>query len=843
MDLKEFHQDVCAERLDNGLEVILCSDKSSPVAAIQLWCKTGSIHEGKWLGAGLSHVLEHMLFKGTTTRTGTELDHLIQDAGGYFNAYTSFDRTVYHVTLPSSGTKIALDVLSDIALNATLPDEELITELDVIRREMEMGNDDPSRRSSRRLFETAYTRSPYRHTVIGYRDVFDKLDRNSINEYYQSRYAPNNCFFVVAGDIEKDEVLSILNKKYSSYPMRALPSVLIESEPCQISARERIEEAPFEHAHFHYSWHIPDVRHVDIPALDVLSVLLGSGRSSRLFREVRDRQALVHTADAWTFTSEHAGMFGMSAQSNSDQLANACESMLQELNYFKENFVDVDELSKAIKQFTAANLATLRTAQGQAGDLGGNWLYTNDLKFSWRHLEAVQSITPEMLQTVANQYLTDANSTFYAVTPNKHNTNKARSTASRKKFEVKKIELPNGLRLLLREDSSLPFTHFRCGSRSGVLSETQNNNGITRLMSKVMLKGTRGFTSDDIANKIESAGGSIQAFSGNNSHGLSLDILSGDTKLGQEIFFDVMLSPSFNEPEVERERKSQLAAINQQRDHLLSHTIRQSRNLLFGDTSYGLDSLGSISTVTEFTPNQIRAHFESVAAPPSSVISIFGDIDTAKVEDSILAETHDWDRSTLLINTPEITPLNSIKRTIIETKKEQSVVVLAYYGSFLGQTDQTILDLISEALSDMGSRLFSRIREELGLAYYVGAQNFSGIGTGCFSFYAGTGADSAKQVEEELITQAKQLSIDGLTQEELSRAKAKLSGQKKIARQELGSVAFNSCMDELLGLGFNHSIDEEERIENITLEQVKDVSSRYFNNDNYAIAISTPSPS
>ena len=196
MNLNAFHQDVYVERLDNGLEVILCNDKSSPVAAIQLWCKTGSIHEDKWLGAGLSHVLEHMLFKGATTRTGTELDHLIQDAGGYFNAYTSFDRTVYHVTLPSTGVKIALDVLSDIALNATLPEEELVTELDVIRREMEMGNDDPSRRSSRRLFETAYTRSPYRHTVIGYRDIFDKLDRNSINEYYQNRYAPNNLSLI-----------------------------------------------------------------------------------------------------------------------------------------------------------------------------------------------------------------------------------------------------------------------------------------------------------------------------------------------------------------------------------------------------------------------------------------------------------------------------------------------------------------------------------------------------------------------------------------------------------------------------------------------------------------------
>ena len=196
MNLKSFHQEVSVERLNNGLEVIFCNDKSSPVAAIQLWCKTGSIHEGKWLGAGLSHVLEHMLFKGTTTRSGTEIDHLIQDAGGYFNAYTSFDRTVYHVTLPSEGTDIAIDVLSDIGLNATLPDDELKTELDVIRREMEMGNDDPSRRSSRRLFETAYTKSPYKHTVIGYRDIFDQLDRNSINEYYQNRYAPNNCFFV-----------------------------------------------------------------------------------------------------------------------------------------------------------------------------------------------------------------------------------------------------------------------------------------------------------------------------------------------------------------------------------------------------------------------------------------------------------------------------------------------------------------------------------------------------------------------------------------------------------------------------------------------------------------------
>ena len=841
MNLKSFHQEVSVERLNNGLEVIFCNDKSSPVAAIQLWCKTGSIHEGKWLGAGLSHVLEHMLFKGTTTRSGTEIDHLIQDAGGYFNAYTSFDRTVYHVTLPSEGTDIAIDVLSDIGLNATLPDDELKTELDVIRREMEMGNDDPSRRSSRRLFETAYIKSPYKHTVIGYRDIFDQLDRNSINEYYQNRYAPNNCFFVVSGDIEKDNVLSLINDKYSNYPMRPLPSVLIESEPRQISARERIENAPFEHAHFHYSWHIPDIRHDDIPTLDVLSVLLGSGRSSRLFREVRDRKALVHTADSWTFSSENAGMFGMSAQSDPAQLAKARENMLRELDFFKENLVSEDELSKAIKQFTAGNLSTLRTVQGQAGDLGGNWLYANDLKFSWRHLEAVQNITPEMLLAVANKYLTKNNSTLYALTPDKKIKSNSVINAFSKNNEIKKIELPNGLRLLLREDSSLPFTHFRYGSRSGVLSENLKNNGITRLMSKVMLKGTNSLSADDIARKIESAGGSIQAFSGNNSHGLNLDILSGDAKLGQEIFLDVIHSPAFDEGEINREKKSQLAAINQQRDHLLSHTMRQSRNLLYGDLCYGLDPLGKSNVLSVLTKRELKDYYESITAPKNSVISIFGDIDAAKIEDGVLAATHTWNRSYQLTKIPEIDSINSVKRNIEQTNKEQSVVTVAFYGAALGQADQTGLDLISEALSDMGSRLFSRIREELGLAYYVGAQNFSGIGTGCFTFYAGTGADSAKQVEEELIAQAKALSLEGLTKEELHRAKAKLLGQRKIARQELGSVAFNACMDELLGLGFNHSIDEEERIKNITLDQVLDVSGRFFSINNYAVAISTPS--
>src|ERR1700683_4698966 len=162
--------------LDNGLVIITREDHSAPVVSAQAWCQTGSIMEGKWLGAGLSHVLEHMLFKGTTTRPGSRIDQEVQAAGGYMNAYTSFDRTVYHINVPNTGGATAIDILCDIMQNASLPADELDKELDVISSEMDMNQDDPGRRAGRRLFECAFTKNLCRFTVIGYPDIFQVLE-------------------------------------------------------------------------------------------------------------------------------------------------------------------------------------------------------------------------------------------------------------------------------------------------------------------------------------------------------------------------------------------------------------------------------------------------------------------------------------------------------------------------------------------------------------------------------------------------------------------------------------------------------------------------------------------
>ena len=403
--------------LENGLAIIVREDHSAPVVSAQAWAMTGSIHEGKWLGAGMSHVLEHMLFKGTSTRPGSRIDQEVQEAGGYMNAYTSFDRTVYHINVPNTGAKVAIDILCDIMQNATLPPDEMAKEKQVILREMDMNVDDPGRRASRRLFETAYTKSPYRLTVIGYPDIFNELKQEDILAYYHEKYAPNNVFFVVAGDVKNDEVIAQIREAYAKSKSRALSPVVLPPEPRQTAPREIIEEAPIELGHFYFAWHIPELRHPDVPALDVLAVLVGHGRSSRLYRTVREQLGVVHSADAWTYNPGNPGLFGMSATVDADKFAPACGAMLAQIEAMKNAPVAPDELSKAVKQFVAGTLASRKTMQGQAQDLGSNWLAANDLNFSERYLAAIKRVTPAEIQRVAREYLTPENRTLYSLLP------------------------------------------------------------------------------------------------------------------------------------------------------------------------------------------------------------------------------------------------------------------------------------------------------------------------------------------------------------------------------------------------------------------------------------------
>jgi zinc protease len=827
--------------LENGLTIIIREDHSAPVVSAQAWAMTGSIHEGRWLGAGLSHVLEHMLFKGTTTRPGSRIDQEVQEAGGYMNAYTSFDRTVYHIDVPNTGAQTAVDILCDIMQNAALPPDELAKELDVIRREMDMGQDDPGRRSGRRLFETAYTKSPYRNTVIGYLDIFNELKPEDIRGYYTERYAPNNVFYVVTGDIKHDDVVSQIRAAYAKTKSRALPPMVLPTEPRQTAAREIIEEAAIELGHLHIAWHIPDVRHPDVPLLDVLAVLLGSGRSSRLYQEVREKQGLVHYADAWTYNPGNPGLFGISAMVDADKFTSARDALFAEVAKLKSGLVSNAEVQKAVKQFVSATLATRKTMQGQAQDLGGNWLAVGDLNFSQRYLAAVQRITPADLQRVAREYLTPENRTLYALLPEDTTPKTSAFTESNTDHAIQKLTLANGLKLLVKEDHRLPFVELRAAFQGGVLAEDVTNNGITQLLARLVIKGTKTRNAEQIASEIESVGGNLDSYGGNNSFGVNAEVMSSDFATGLELLADVILNPTFPAAQLEREREIQIAGIRAHKDDLLKSAFKSMRSQMFGATGYGLDTLGTEETLENITPAAIAAFHQKLATPGNCVLAIFGDVNTAEVKAAVEKAFPNWktaDPLPALKAQPAI--LNAPKRVSDSCDKKQAVVVVGFPGTRLNAEDRQAMELLQEACSDLGSRLFLRIREKLGLAYYVGAQNMLGLTPGYFAFYAGTEPEKAAQVEREMFAEVELLRTDCLTEAELKRAKAKIIGQRKISRQDLGGLATTTALDELYGLGYAHSDAEDARIEAVTLAEVKAVAQKYLRPEAAVVSIINP---
>ncbi len=410
---------VSAQRyvLPNGLTLLVQEDRSAPVASVQAWVNTGSIHEGEHIGSGLSHLLEHMLFKGTETRSTNAIAQSVQDEGGYINAYTSFDRTVYWIDVPKTGLRTAIDLLADACMNSTLPADEFVKEQEVIRREFAMVADDPDRVNSQQLFTTAYRQHPYQHPVIGHLDTFNALTREDVMAYYKARYVPNNIVFVVVGDVDAAAVLGQLEVFFAPHPRRALPPVFLPAEPPQLGRRVSHKEFPTELSRSALSWHIPNITHPDIPALDVLATVLGDGRSSRLYQQVREQKRLAHFISAFSYVPAEPGLFGVDITADPDKREAAETASLEIIAEISRDGISAPELVKAKRVILSNQMNALVTMRGQAGDLGSNWLLTGNLDFSRDYLDAIQRVCPEDIAHVARRYLHDENQTLVTLNP------------------------------------------------------------------------------------------------------------------------------------------------------------------------------------------------------------------------------------------------------------------------------------------------------------------------------------------------------------------------------------------------------------------------------------------
>jgi zinc protease len=377
--------------------------------------------------------------------------------------------------------------------------------------------------------------------------------------------------------------------------------------------------------------------------------------------------------------------------------------------------------------------------------------------------------------------------------------------------------------------------------RGGLLAEARENNGITRLMAKALLKGTKTRTAEEIADTIEAVGGAIASDAGNNSFSVALDVTQPDLRLGVEILADVLLNATMPDAAVERERQVQLAGIKEDEEQLTTVARNILREALFRDHPYALRGKGSVESVTKLTRKDLLAFRDRHVVARNGVVSVFGNVKVAEVRQLFEKALGEMKSGELALTNPSQPPPLTTTATVERFKeKAQGVLMVGYRGADMFSADRYALELIDEASSDLGSRFFVRIREQMGLAYYVGASQMQGLVPGLFMFYLGTDPQKIEPVKAALLEEIGKLATEGLTAEELARAKKKLIGQQAISNQSNDAFGYMAALDELYGLGFNHYKTLESDVEGVTLQDARRVAAKYFLNQPYVLALVRP---
>jgi zinc protease len=828
--------------LSNGLNVLVQPDYTAPVASIQFWCATGSIHETPWVGAGLSHLLEHLMFKGTPTRGNSQMAQQIQDLGGHLNAYTSFDRTVYHVDLPSDHALAALEILSDAVFNSTIPAEEYDKEMEVIRREFAMGRDNPDSELGKLIFQTAFTRHPYRHPVIGYIDLFDQVTREDVVAYYHERYSPQNLTLIVCGAIAPETIFTRARELLEKYPRRKMADLFIPEEPLQHERRVLRQQFATQLTRVALCWPIGGFDHPDTPALDLLAMLAGGGRSARLHLSCVEKLGLAEQLDAFAYAPAGHGLWGIEARCAPDKEEALLAEVRRQILVFQQEAPPQSEVDRAKRQSLFHQVHNQKTMSGKAASLGRGWLYQRDPHLSSRYHERVQAVTPEEILAVARRYFHPERENLVSLVPAAEKTAVAATAREVPRQPVSQlITLGASRRGLYMPQDLLPLLSLRATLPGGLLSEPEGKAGLGRLASHLLVKGTRKRNAEQLAGDVEQLGGALHSDSGNNSATLSLELLSPDWKPGLHLFIEMLTETAPTEAELQIEKRKQLSLLQAEEDYPMAAARDLVRAALYPGHPYGNKNFGTVESIEAITLKDITAYQNSRLLTQDMIFAVTGPItpeNWAEMAGQAISSLTPRDSNPR--KKIAIAPLGRIVRAEKIVPKEQAVLQLAFPTAPVTHPDQIALSILDEALSDLGSRLFIRIREELGLAYFVGTSQFLGLEAGHFFFYLGTDPAKRREIELELLQEVAQLAKSGITSEEFARARAKMQSQDKLDQQNPSQINYAASLDELFGLGYLYGQTRRDRTAAITLDEVNAIAAKYFSAPNYVLAVVSP---
>lgn len=819
--------------LPNGLTWIVKPDTSAALASVQVWVKTGSIHEGQHLGAGLSHFLEHMLFKGTERRAGREISATVQAHGGYINAYTTFDRTVYHIDLPSEHMDVAVDILADAVLHSTVDPGEVARERDVILREIAMTHDDPDSRLWEALFSTAFREHPYRQPIIGHRDIFAAVTRDDLYGYYRTRYVPENMVVVIVGDVETAAARASVELHFGAVPRSRLAPAPVAAEPPQLAPRENHRYEDVELTRAVLSWPVPGLAHPDAPVLDLLAIILGNGDSSVLWSEVREKAGLVHAIHASSWVPGTSGLFCVAITCEPAKRVAAMEAVERVLAGRAARGFTAAQLAKALRQLVVGELNTRKTMSGQASRLGVAEVVVGDLDFSKVYFQRLRSVGTADLRRALKAYLVPACRTAVSINPVGSGPSAAPGSGRsgpREAPSFSESRLANGARLLLRPDPRLPSLHMRLLMNGGPLFEKPGLRGSTALLGTMLTKDTRRRSAAEVARYVEEIGGSFYPFSGNNSLGLCAEVLSPDVGRAISVIGDAILSPVFKAATFAKERDAQLASLKEDDDDVVTFSRKLLRRKFFGAHPLALDAHGDLAGVGALSPGDLSELIGELGRASNIVLAVSGDFEPDRLGprlEALLSRLPRGKAGTPAAVDPAVLP--GFPGDHLEIRqREQAVVLQAYPGPGIQAPDRYAGEVADELFSGMASRLFERVREEKGLAYFVRSERVIGLDAGMFSFIAGTQPGKEKVVQAEIDAEIERVQSGSVEEAELRRCRERLKVAWRQQSQTNSARTFRAGLDVLHGLPANDGDKYDARIDAVTAGDVQEFAVRYF---------------
>lgn len=834
-------------KLDNGQTVVIQEVKNNPIVTIDTWIKTGSIDEDD-SNNGVAHFLEHLFFKGTKNHESGEFDQILETKGAITNAATSKDFTHYYVTIPSKDFDLAMELHGDMMLHPLIPRNEMEKERKVVLEEINKDLVSPTRILQENLNSMMYTTHPYKRKVIGRSDVIETITRDQVLNFYNAHYSPSNMITIVVGDVDTNHALERIKEVFNA-EYKKQTKTIYPKESQLTSQQKKVEYIKTESGYMVIGFRGTPINDNDSYALDVLSTILGDGRSSVLNQVLKEKKRLAFSVDAGNSTFRDDGIFYISANFEPEKCKQVQSAIFDEIKNIQDKGVSDEQLSLAKNIIERNTYYSRESITNIATEIGYTMALTNDIKFYDTYLDKIKSVSKDEVKRVANKYLGENRSAVSIILPESSKNipvaNKIQNLGTAEFVSesngTQKYHLSDGATMLYTPNSSNDIIAISIYAKGGQLLD--KIAGTANLTAATMMKGTKNYTSLELSQVLEDNGIKIVPSVGADAFSITVLTTKDEYDKTMELLNEVVNNAIFDDYEIEKVKSDKLSAIKTNKDVPIKQAIEEYRDMIYKNTPYSISSKVLEKNIQNIKKSDIIEYYNKIFNPKNIVISINGNIDKDKtIQDlnKIFEPKADSQTFDYKIYDSKIPRITAPRTNTIKMPTETAWILLGWQtDGVLSEKDYATLQVIDSILgTGMSSRLFKELREQEGLAYQLGTGYSPNVLRGSFMMYIGTNPATLEKSKQGLFSEIEKLKTEYVGDKELKDAKEKLIGNYVIGLETNLDKASNTGWYEASTRGYEFKEKYVDLINSVTDADIIEVANKYFN-DNYIMSIVT----